>query len=228
MIKTELYKLFHSKNMYYIYALTIIGAFYLGIGIVKMNLINNNTELLSTLFFETQSVLITYFITSSALMISRDYNSNIFRILIGTGISKQNIIFSKFLIFILFGLFITNANALIAIFVIYNKQNIIINLELITKIIFIMLPFMSTLSIIFLISIFSKDIMKSIILNTIFSIIFVISVDKIPFPILHPLNMTSAIIYEKKEFFPSIIFISIIYLSICYLASYFIFNNQEL
>lgn len=171
MLKVEWYKLLHSKSMMFFVCFIVFGAFYLGRGLSQMG-VGTADEVLVNIFVNALSFMMIYFMVCSMLLLNRDYSVEIYRVLVGTGVSRKQIIIAKYIIFLLFGVFLVLLNSGIAITVITYKNDVAIDQSMIGKICMYIVPYIVILSIMFLLAIVARKMIRAIILHTIFQIIF--------------------------------------------------------
>lgn len=236
MLKVEFYKLLHSKNIFYIYLLVLLGAIYLGINLsnpeyadlIGLN-INSSIEvtMLGNIFFESTTLFLTYFAIICALIINKDYSNNIFKVFIGTGINRKNILISKYIISMIICLSLIYLNGIISLSIINFRMHLNINFSLIKQILLYIFPYSAIISIIILISISSQSTIKSIIFNIILQIFLILTSEKLPLKI-HPFDMLISITNNDITNTKYIIIFSLIISFISFTISYYIFKKQEL
>lgn len=223
MLKVEWYKLLHSKSMAFFVCFIIFGAVYLGRGLSQMG-VSTVDEILVNIFIDALSIMMIYFMVCSIILLNRDYSVDIYRVFIGTGVLRWKIIVAKYIIFLLFGLFLVLLNSGIAITVITYKNDVAITQSMIGKIFMYIVPYIAILSIMFLLAIVARKMIRAIIFHTIFQIVFFMSPEKMS--IIHPFNLMSMIAKnEVSNYF--IVMLVMIYMIICFGISYIIFCRQE-
>ena len=223
MLKVEWYKLLHSKSMMFFVCFIVFGAFYLGRGLSQMG-VGTADEVLVNIFVNALSFMMIYFMVCSMLLLNRDYGVEIYRVLVGTGVSRKQIIIAKYIIFLLFGVFLVLLNSGIAITVITYKNDMAIDQSMIGKICMYIVPYIAILSIMFLLAIVARKMIKAIILHTIFQIVFFMSPEKMS--IIHPFNLMSMIAKNEIPYY-FIMGIGMIYVIVCFGISYVMFCRQE-
>lgn len=223
MLKVEWYKLLHSKSMMFFVCFIVFGAFYLGRGLSQMG-VGTPDEVLVNIFVNALSFMMIYFMVCSMLLLNRDYGVEIYRVLVGTGVSRKQIIIAKYIIFLLFGVFLVLLNSGIAITVITYKNDVAIDQSMIGKICMYIVPYIAILSIMFLLAIVAQKMIKAIILHTIFQIVFFMSPEKMS--IIHPFNLMSMIAKNEIPYY-FIMGIGMIYVIVCFGISYVMFCRQE-
>lgn len=223
MLKVEWYKLLHSKSMMFFVCFIVFGAFYLGRGLSQMG-VGTPDEVLVNIFVNALSFMMIYFMVCSMLLLNRDYGVEIYRVLVGTGVSRKQIIIAKYIIFLLFGVFLVLLNSGIAITVITYKNDVAIDQSMIGKICMYIVPYIAILSIMFLLAIVARKMIRAIILHTIFQIVFFMSPEKMS--IIHPFNLMSMIAKNDVPYY-FIIGIGMIYVIVCFGISYVMFCRQE-
>lgn len=223
MLKVEWYKLLHSKSMMFFVCFIVFGAFYLGRGLSQMG-VGTADEVLVNIFVNALSFMMIYFMVCSMLLLNRDYGVEIYRVLVGTGVSRKQIIIAKYIIFLLFGVFLVLLNSGIAITVISYKNDVAIDQSMIGTICMYIVPYIAILSIMFLLAIVARKMIRAIILHTIFQIVFFMSPEKMP--IIHPFNLMSMIAKNEIPYY-FIIGIGMIYVIVCFGISYVMFCRQE-
>lgn len=229
MFKSEIYKLFHTKSVYYLFCLVIVLSIYLSNIILKMN-VTNIEEGLSIIFASTSSVIMLYFMIFSSIFINRDYNVNYYRILIGTGIDRKRIILFKYIIFIIFGLLILFTHSFVSIFILQFHFHQFQHEEIFIKILLYYFPYVSILSITFFLSIIGHTMIKSLLFNLSQIISFgvmgqIANSNRIP---IIPLHMLMVISNGNTSYNTYIILFSTLYIIIFYIFSFEIFIKQEL
>lgn len=223
MLKVEWYKLLHSKSMMFFVCFIVFGAFYLGRGLSQMG-VGTADEVLVNIFVNALSFMMIYFMVCSMLLLNRDYGVEIYRVLVGTGVSRKQIIIAKYIIFLLFGVFLVLLNSGIAITVITYKNDMAIDQSMIGKICMYIVPYIAILSIMFLLAIVARKMIRAIILHTIFQIVFFMSPEKMS--IIHPFNLMSMIAKNEIPYY-FIMGIGMIYVIVCFGISYVMFCRQE-
>lgn len=223
MLKVEWYKLLHSKSMMFFVCFIVFGAFYLGRGLSQMG-VGTADEVLVNIFVNALSFMMIYFMVCSMLLLNRDYGVEIYRVLVGTGVSRKQIIIAKYIIFLLFGVFLVLLNSGIAITVITYKNDVAIDQSMIGKICMYIVPYIAILSIMFLLAIVARKMIRAIILHTIFQIVFFMSPEKMS--IIHPFNLMSMIAKNEIPYY-FIMGIGMIYVIVCFGISYVMFCRQE-
>lgn len=223
MLKVEWYKLLHSKSMMFFVCFIVFGAFYLGRGLSQIG-VGTADEVLVNIFVNALSFMMIYFMVCSMLLLNRDYGVEIYRVLVGTGVSRKQIIIAKYIIFLLFGVFLVLLNSGIAITVITYKNDVAIDQSMIGKICMYIVPYIAILSIMFLLAIVARKMIRAIILHTIFQIVFFMSPEKMS--IIHPFNLMSMIAKNEIPYY-FIMGIGMIYVIVCFGISYVMFCRQE-
>lgn len=228
MLKTEVYKLLHTKNIFYLFGMVVVLAIYLSVAIIKMD-IANIEDGMSIIFTSASSVIMLYFMMFSTMSISRDYSVKHYLVLVGTGVDRKSILFAKYVMFLVFGAFILLVHGFLSILILqYHFQQW--KMDSFIKSLLYFFPYMVILSMIFLLSIIGRTMIKSLLLNLLLIVSFgvmgqVVNTDGIPWI---PLHMLKEISEQNTMYHIPIIILSLFYCLFCFVCSYFVFDKQEL
>lgn len=228
MYKVESYKIFHSPNLLYLMSVVAAVSVFLGVTLsVKMN-VSESSSLLNTAFVGSSAVLMLYITILASFYVNRDYSSNNFRVLIGTGLSRYRIVTTKYVVFTIVSLAVISIHAAITIGIpiIFNKLSLSTNQ--VQSMLLYFLVYAAIIAVIFFISIISKTLVRSVMLNLaciIISSIIVASFSSIvPVIPLQSLQIISSAQGEKYI----VVISTLLYVAASYFASCVTFSKQEL
>lgn len=230
MYKVELYKISHSPNLLYLMSVVMAVSIFLGVTLfVKMN-VSDPSILLNTAFVSSSAVLMLYITIFAIFYVNRDYSANNFRVLIGTGLSRNRIITTKYVVFSIVSFVIISIHVAIVMGVpiIFNKVSL--SIDQIQNILFYYFVYAAIISVVFFISVISKTLIKSIMLNLGFIIISSIIVAS-----FSPISLVPVIPLQSLQFISSdqgekhiVVISTLLYIAASYSASCVSFLKQEL
>ena len=228
MLNAAAYKMFHSKVLFILPIVIIPVAFYLGIILPLMG-VARIQEVLATVFVSSSAVIMLYFAVLAAVLVNRDYSSNTYRILVGMGVSRIKIFLSKFLIFLTTGIVIVILHGVVAsIFPLYKCTDDLKWSDCSTVFLYLIV-YGSIISIMFLLSIVGRTIIKSIVFNIAFILLMsIFSMIPLSYVQVLPLQFLQIVAKGQTEQYIGIAIISLAYIFIVSLASYSVFRKQEL
>ena len=231
MLKVETYKISHSLNLLFLSIVVILVALFLGVSTSQMG-ITTGENLTSVVFVSSSAVLMLYIVVLASMYINRDYASNNFRVLVGIGVSRSKIIFSKYLIFLLTSILIICLHALSAILIPCLVSGTRIAGSQFVDIVAYMTIYASIISIIFLLAIIGRTLIKSILLNIAFIILSSVSVVLLGsgtnFSFAFPIQLLQFIANNPNRQYVSVMLISFLYMIVTYGITHHIFMKQEL
>ncbi|AZK46519.1 ABC transporter permease [Paenibacillus lentus] len=229
MYKVEVYKISHSPNLLYLMFVVTVVSIFLGITLsAKMN-VSDSSSLLDTAFIGSSAVLMLYITIFASFYVNRDYSVNNYRVLIGTGLSRTRIITTKYVVFLIVSFVIISIHVAIAMGIPIILNKLILSAEQIQTMLLYFFVYVAVISVVFFISIISKTLIKSIMLNLAFIIISSIivsfsSMSLVPIIPLQSLQFISSVEGEEHIVIISTLF----YVVASYIASYVTFLKQEL
>ena len=228
MLKAEIYKLFHSKNLFILLMVIIPVALYLGIMLPQMG-VASIEEVLVMVFVGASAVIMLYFAVLATMLINRDYSSNSYRILVGMGISRIKIFLSKYFIFLLVGIIVVALHGGVAsifpcvIFVDDIKWS-----NFFTSFLYIVV-YASIISCMFLLATIGRSVIKSIAFNVAFILLMsILSMLPLSYVKIFPLQFLQMVADGQNEQYVKIAIASLVYIIISGIASYLVFEKQEL
>lgn len=220
--------MFHSKILFILLLLIIPIALYLGIMLPMMGVVSIH-EVLATVYVGSSAVIMLYFVILATVLVNRDYSSNTYRILVGMGVGRIKIFLSKFLIFLITGIAIVVLHGVVAsIFPFFNYTGNLKWSDCSTVFLYLIV-YGSILSIMFLLAIVGRTIIKSIVCNVAFlTSISILSM--IPFNYVQalPLQFLQVVAKGQNEQYIGMVLASLAYMLIASLVSYSVFEKQEL
>ncbi|WP_019639511.1 ABC transporter permease [Paenibacillus fonticola] len=222
MYKVELYKISHSPNLLYLMSVVMAVSIFLSV--------SDPSILLNTAFVSSSAVLMLYITIFAIFYVNRDYSANNFRVLIGTGLSRNRIITTKYVVFSIVSFVIISIHVAIVMGVpiIFNKVSL--SIDQIQNILFYYFVYAAIISVVFFISVISKTLIKSIMLNLGFIIISSIIVAS-----FSPISLVPVIPLQSLQFISSdqgekhiVVISTLLYIAASYSASCVSFLKQEL
>lgn len=229
MFKVEFYKLTHSKNLLYLLFVVVPVALYLGFSMIVQMKITSIEDALHVAFVRSSAVLMLYFSVHSIMFLNRDYRTNIFRVLVSIGMSRQRIMLAKYILFIISGFLILFIHVLMAtIFIIIHTKQWL-NQYILSESILFLFPYLAILSIMFLLSVVGRTTIKTLVFNIAFIILSGVLIQPLhnAVPIL-PIQAMQTIAERKTEYNLIIILLSLVYSVASCIGSMVVFEKQEL
>jgi len=232
MLKVEVYKVSHSPNYLFLTLVIVIVAMFLGVSTTQMNIAESD-ELVSIAFVSSSAVIMLYISILACIYINRDYASNNYRLLVGTGIGRMKVLLSKYVIFLFLGILIIVLHTISAFTIPYFMRGFSIGIHQIAKMLLYILVYLSIISTMFLLSILGRTVLKSILFNIaylIISSIVVILLSHFPkLSIFLPVNSLQLIAGNiTQNQCISISMVSLLYIIITLILAQFVFSKQEL
>ena len=220
--------MFHSKMLLILLMVTISVAFYLGIMLPLMGVVSVQ-EVLSTVFVGSSAVIMLYFAILATALINRDFSSNTYRILVGMGVSRIKIFLSKFLIFLITGIVIVVLHGIVQSIFPFFKCTDDLKWSDCSTVFLYLIVYESIISIMFLLAIVGRTIIKSIVFNIAFILLMsILSMIPLSYVQVLPLQFLQIVAEGQNEQYIGVAIASLVYMFIASLASYSVFGKQEL
>lgn len=220
--------MFHSKMLLILLMVIIPVALYLGIMLPLMGVVSVH-EVLTTAFVGSSAVIMLYFAILATALVNRDFSSNTYRILVGMGISRIKIFLCKFLIFLISGIVIVVLHGIVASIFPFFKCKDDLKWSDCSTVFLYLIVYGSIISIMFLLAIVGRTIIKSIVFNIAFLILMsILSMLPLSYVQVLPLQFLQIVAEGQSEQYIGIAIASLLYIFIAGLASYFVFKKQEL